>query len=375
MLHGVLRRRGRFSLHAEAAGHDHDGRDGKSASGASGSQRSADVALLAMLAIIFAVIQASVAIVRGPARPGRGIGSAWYKVDGAQVRGQGGHWADRLKASFVESRRDAETDAFLRECASATVAWTGRVRLRFLHQVCWMLQAAMGWSRTDAIAFLDIATMLPVTRQQLTRVIGAALPSVATILDIGAGKGTVTAAAAEVLGVSPLNVTAIETSEPLRRGLSSRGYRALRNAHELQPSDRFDAVLLLHVLDRCDEPRQVLAAALSRLAPGGLLVLATVLPFCPRVFEGRLGAVDAGRTPRGLLEMPAGATCKEKPRFEKAVVAFAAALDANHSHARALELVAWTRLPYLSEAIGHETHHSLHSALFVLRRAINFTDS
>jgi len=332
--------------------------------------------MVAILSAAGAAIQASVAIARGPARPGREIGSAWYKVDSAQVRGGGGPWADRLKATYVECRRDAETDAFLRECATATVAWTGRVRLYFKRQACWLLQSALGWSRTDASSFVDLATMLPVTREQLSRVLGAALPSVATILDIGAGKGTVTAAAAAVLGVSPLNVTAIETAQPLRRGLASHGYRALRSVHELQPSDRFGAVLLLHVLDRCDEPRQVLAAAVSRLAPRGFLVLATVLPFCPRVFEGRFGAVDAGRPPLGPLEMPAGATCKEKPGFEESVVAFAAALDANHSHelGRALELVAWTRLPYLSST-GRETHYSLHSALFVLRRAINTSDS
>ena len=72
-------------------------------------------------------------------------------VDGAQVRRAGGPWADRLNACFVESSRDVETDAFLRECASATVAWTGRVRLYFKRQLYWLLQLAMGWSRTDAL--------------------------------------------------------------------------------------------------------------------------------------------------------------------------------------------------------------------------------
>ena len=50
-------------------------------------------------------------------------------------------------------------------------------------------------------------------------------------------------------------------------------------------AQRFGAVSLLNVLDRTDDPRGLLAAASSRLLPGGLLLVATVLPFCDKVSD------------------------------------------------------------------------------------------
>jgi hypothetical protein len=277
------------------------------------SARARPLPLITTLAGVctFAVaLQSFVVVLRGPAKEGRTIDERWYKLDAQVMRRSGisteaqlraaefgskaksNFSVERLHEAFVESRRDHETDAFLRECAMATESWAGRVELYFKRQMATLLQVILGWSRTDASSFVRQATMLPVTREQLRRTIGRGVKGsgIKEMLDVGAGRGSVSAAVAETLGIPPHNVTAIETCAPLRRGLAARGFRVKASIGDLPASQTFNTVVLLHILDRCNEPMA--------------------------------GGID---------------------------------------------LVAWTRLPYLSST-GRETHYALHSALFVLRR-------
>ena len=48
---------------------------------------------------------------------------------------------------------------------------------------------------------------------------------------------------------------------------------------------------LLNVLDRCNDPMGLLRAAVDALRPDGVLLVATVLPFCAMVYEGVKGKV------------------------------------------------------------------------------------
>lgn len=57
---------------------------------------------------------------------------------------------------------------------------------------------------------------------------------------------------------------------------------------------KFDVVLCLNLLDRCDRPLDVLADIRQVLQPGGIVVLALVLPFKPYVESG--GYVDAAQS-------------------------------------------------------------------------------
>ena len=61
--------------------------------------------------------------------------------------------------------------------------------------------------------------------------------------------------------------------------------RAARTAGiDLGPEDAFDAVALMNVLDRCDEPFTLLADLRKLVKPvTGRLVLAVVIPFRPFV--------------------------------------------------------------------------------------------
>lgn len=46
---------------------------------------------------------------------------------------------------------------------------------------------------------------------------------------------------------------------------------------------QFDCICMLNLLDRCNKPKTMLLQAKDALAPGGILLLALVLPYKPYV--------------------------------------------------------------------------------------------
>ena len=139
---------------------------------------------------------------------------------------------------------------------------------------------------------------------------------------------------------------------------------------------------LLNVLDRCDEPLRLLDAALNAMRPDGVLLLATVLPFCPMVYEAVFGKVGAHRAPKRPLRLPAALQCRmvklgkegdqyildesalDKSRFAEHISGFVAATIG----ALPLRVAAWTRVPYLSSGTIDKAYYHLDNAFLVLRR-------
>lgn len=52
------------------------------------------------------------------------------------------------------------------------------------------------------------------------------------------------------------------------------------------PAGEYDAVSCLNVLDRCDKPNSMIASMRRSLKPGGIALIALVLPFQPYVESG-----------------------------------------------------------------------------------------
>lgn len=210
--------------------------------------------------------------------------------------------------------------------------------------------------------------------RRLLDVAGAEPPSAVSLLDIGAGQGSPTAMFAAALHVPASRVAVIESSAPLRRSLRASGYTAAAGFGQLRSHvGTFGAVSLLNVLDRCDDPHSVLAAAVAALRPSqdSLLFVATVLPFCARVYEGALGKLHASRPPIVSLRLPPPYHCHSgppfgligRPSFEQHAAAFAA--EAFRS--LPLRVMAWTRLPYLSSGDLGRSYYYLPNVLFMLR--------
>lgn len=170
------------------------------------------------------------------------------------------------------------------------------------------------------------------------------------LLDVGAGRGDATDELAPLFQ----GVTVTETSSQMARRLRKQGYTCLNE--DISKSDKFnasfDVVSLLNVLDRCDFPMSLLATARSALKPGGLLLIALVLPYKPFVY-------DQGR-PRAPLERLA----IKAGQFEIAAAEFVTACLLPLG----LEVLTLSRAPYLS---GGDAQHALYELddLIVVCRA------
>jgi SAM-dependent methyltransferase len=171
------------------------------------------------------------------------------------------------------------------------------------------------------------------------------------LLDVGAGRGDVTAALAPLFD----EVVATETSAPMVRRLRARGYEAHRIDLAVEPLPgaprAFRAVSLLNVLDRCARPRSLLAAAVARLAPGGALVIACPLPARPHV--------DVG----GHTVDPDEPLLADGEHFEDAL----ASLAARVIEPAGLEIVRWTRTLYLARGDRDAPRHALDDAIVIAR--------
>jgi len=110
--------------------------------------------------------------------------------------------------------------------------------------------------------------------------------SAKSLLDVGSGTGTDTVKLASAMNINPTQIT----SRSMRKILKNRGFRVSSSFSDIssETTSPFTTVSLLNVLDRCDNPRELLESAINVLKPGGHLIMSIVLPFNGRVYEGKL---------------------------------------------------------------------------------------
>lgn len=268
------------------------------------------------------------------------------------------------------SESDAETRAFLASSRNEGSSLAGKWSLFVKHKIYVALIDLLGWTRVDASAYVRRARMFVASPTQLGLLLSRARPRSSEsgeqlqLLDIGAGRGSVTHALSTALGIAnPRDVLALESSSVLRRELEHRwGFRVGASLDSLG-SSHVDTVALFNVLDRVDDPERLLRAAVGCLRPGaavgGLLVLATVLPFHGFVQL----PYDRQRSPSRPLELRHAKGARHL--FEQRAAAFVEAVMRSASETRTLRLLSWTRLPYLSSADVGRSHYALDNALFV----------
>ena len=319
------------------------------------------------------------------------VGKKHYAVDTSGL-------SPEFASAFVQLALDDETGAFLDASRSRAMSSWGRWTL-FLQETACMALVGRGWSGVDAQSFVRVSTMFVASQAQLKRLLDrAAAPQAQWLLDIGAGRGEPTSALAAALKIARADhVVALEASAPLRRELRwRRGYRGIAKLEEAAGSGPFDVVALLNVLDRVDDPERMLRAAARQLQPrGGLLVVASVLPFRGSVqlpppanrdrhprrplelervdggpVRGRRRAARFGRNASRAIADGGGAASAEA-RFGRHAAAFVGAVLRQTSCCSdgPSELLAWTRLPYLSSASVAWTYSLLEHAIFVVRVA------
>lgn len=262
-----------------------------------------------------------------------------------------------MAAAFTQLSRDEEATQFLRRCADRSRAgrWAQSTAAAALRSAL---------SLTDANALVGRGSMHVLSTAQARALLrlpeGA--PPAASLLDVGAGDGSVTAMLAPLFR----QVVATEVSLPMVRRLQSRDFAAVLHAADVGgvreaaaaagvqlEEGGFSVIALMNVLDRCDEPLTLLTSLRSLLAPGtGRLLLAVVLPFRPFVEVGA-----ARRPPLQDLCLP------ENVGFERSL----SLLWDNVLAPAGFELEAVSRVPYLSDGDMRAPVYCLDDAILVLR--------
>ena len=267
---------------------------------------------------------------------------AWLEACPRHV--MGGSLPAGLFERFVSLDPDAETRTWLHDAVAHP---HGRWRAR-LHA---MLRRVA--SDHDVDGWLGTHPMQVLGPSSFRALLGVGASPHGTLLDVGAGCGDVTAS----LGACFESVVATETSRPMVRRLQARGFEAypvdLASCPLPGPSRVFDAVSLLNVLDRCERPRSLLHRSLAYLRPEGVVLVACPLPSRPH-FDVGGHTVD----PDEPLDVR-GET------FEAA----AASLVRDVLAPAGLEVVRWTRTPYLARGGPECPLHVLDDAVVVARRS------
>ena len=172
--------------------------------------------------------------------------------------------------------------------------------------------------------------------------------SVASLLDVGAGAGFVTARAR----VWANELVCVETSRGLVRRLQRRGLAAHHADLSTTSLGRaFDAVCCFNVLDRTARPLSLLAALIAHLAPQGRLLISIPLPPAPHVHV-------RGATIAPTERLPSVASDWETAARELSERLFAPA---------GLSVQRLVRVPYLSRGDAYAARYVLDAALWVLR--------
>jgi SAM-dependent methyltransferase len=93
------------------------------------------------------------------------------------------------------------------------------------------------------------------------------------LLDVGAGTGHLVRTVRRLLPRT--RICCVEQSPTLASGLAEQGFEVLRDLAALPAERRFDAVLLIEVVEHVADPVALLAQLRRRLAPGGRIFLTT----------------------------------------------------------------------------------------------------
>jgi SAM-dependent methyltransferase len=247
-----------------------------------------------------------------------------------------------LAARFVQFEHGTAARAFVAQALSAPHGRLATLGFRALRRFV---------SDYDAYGLLHMYPMHLLDTAQFARMLGWTggvhnAPR-GRLLDAGAGDGGVTAHAAPLF----TEVAVTEASSVLRRRLRARGFRVLDcdlSRSPLPSGERFDAVLLLNVLDRCAYPRSLLRHARAALAPEGVLLVSVPLPLAPHVQAG-------GSTVDPEEPLPPPATSWELGAAELARDVLAKA---------GLRVLRLSRAPYLSRGDAQKGLYVLDAALF-----------
>lgn len=275
--------------------------------------------------------------------------SKWYLINRSVLQAGDANIVDK----FVEMSCDIETEAFLTACYDKSDWFFTHV----FHSIARSVLSIFGWTSTSINGFLGRGSMFVLSSDQF-KLLYDQLPSVrakhdSRLLDLGAGDGKVT----EVMAQYFRETHATEMSPVMKRLLCKKNYKVLDVERWYDESGSYDMISCLNLLDRCEKPASIISQMKTKLKPNGRILLALVLPFSQYV-ETTSTSGNASHKPVESLNIT-GST------FEEQLLS----LNKNLLTVHGLEIVKWTRLPYLCEGDLDLSFYWLHDVVMVLKVA------
>jgi SAM-dependent methyltransferase len=146
-------------------------------------------------------------------------------------------------------------------------------------------------------------------------------------------------------------------SPVMKRLLVKKNYKILDVEKWSDEPGSYDLISCLNLLDRCEKPETILTQIKAKLKPDGRIILALVLPFSQYVETNTVAGNDTHKPVESLNIT--GNT------FEEQLLS----LNKNLLTVHGLEVMKWTRLPYLCEGDLDLSFYWLHDVVMVLRKA------
>ncbi|CAL8070403.1 unnamed protein product [Orchesella dallaii] len=270
--------------------------------------------------------------------------SQWYRIDEGVMR----DLSEDIGSKFQQFEIDESTQLFLDSCVESSDNTFWQMWLTVASSILsWFL------TNTTVNGLLGRGSMQVFSSDQFEKLIDFQHSNnmMQSLLDIGAGDGSTT----ELMAGCFSDVYVTEMSTTMRWTLQKKGYTVLDVSEWSNQAVKFDVISCLNVLDRCERPLTLLEQIKSSLKPGGVAVLAFVIPFKPYV---EFGAKTSNEPDEALM-------ISDKS-YEREVKNFVE----NVLTPNGWELVKWTRLPYLCEGDIHQAFYWLDDVVFVVRPSV-----
>ena len=290
--------------------------------------------------------------------------SHWYHVEVNELSNCNDSASDpkEIMSKFVQLDADDETMRFIIH----SVNKTDQILTQMWHNLAKMvLKRFFGYTQTDINGYLRRGSMFVLSTQQFIHLRQkAGLQAniehpVGSLIDLGAGDGRPT----EYLRPFYRKTYATEASWAMRDILKEKNIEVLEidDWDVAENSVRmFDTIACLNLFDRCEKPLSILRKTKKALKPGGVLLVALVLPLSPYV------EWNSSHQPlENLLEPSPGENVRtnddnSKHAFEKQIP-----LIINMFQREGFSVDAWTKVPYLCEGDMGESLYVLSDAVFL----------
>ena len=164
------------------------------------------------------------------------------------------------------------------------------------------------------------------------------------MIDLGAGDGNVTMKFSDYFK----HTYATETSKPMQKLLNAKNITVLP-IENWGSEHKYDFISCLNLLDRCENPKDIIEEMKKSLNPNGIILVALVLPFKPFV------EVRNSRQPNQLLSLEGSTFIEQAQSFVKLMTDLG------------FKLKSWTRLPYLCEGDLLHSVYYLDDAVFLFQ--------